>query len=213
MIIAVDGSAASGKGTLAKRLAAHFDLSHLDTGALYRALGLQLLNAGAKADIFDEKQVITESARLDLSLCSAAQIRTDKVATMASQVATIPEVRANLLAMQRDFAHHPPHGKGAVLDGRDIGSVVLPDAPVKLFIDADLEVRAQRRTKELLQAGQSAMFRDVLAEMRVRDERDRNRKAAPLMAAPGAKTIDTSGLDADQVFAVALDHIATIDPE
>ena len=207
MIIAVDGSAASGKGTLSKRLAIRFDLAHLDTGSLYRALALQLLNTGITAECIDENQASKESLRLDLSLCRAPEIRTDKVASIASKVAALPEVRKNLLALQRSFANNPPHGNGAVLDGRDIGSVVLPEAPIKLFIDAKLEVRADRRLKELLHAGQSAMFRDVLEDMRERDQRDRNRAVAPLRAADGAKTIDTSVMDADQVFAVALAYV------
>jgi cytidylate kinase len=213
MIIAVDGSAASGKGTLAKRLARHFDLAHLDTGSLYRALGLQLLRQGASPENIDEVQAISESQRLDLRLCDDPQIRTDEIASIASIIAPITAVRANLLKLQRDFAARPPHGKGAVLDGRDIGSVVLPDAPIKLFIDADLEVRADRRIKELLRAGQSAMFRDVLEDMRVRDQRDRERDVAPLRAVSDARIIDTSDMDADQVFAAALDHIATITAE
>ena len=213
MIIAVDGSAASGKGTLAKRLARHFDLAHLDTGSLYRALGLQLLKQGAKPENIDEIQVIRESQHLDLRLCDDPQIRTDEIASIASIIAPITAVRANLLKLQRDFAASPPHGKGAVLDGRDIGSVVLPDAPIKLFIDADLEVRADRRIKELLRAGQSAMFRDVLEDMRVRDQRDRERDVAPLRAVSDAKIIDTSDMDADQVFAAALDHITTVTAE
>ena len=213
MIIAVDGSAASGKGTLAKRLARHFDLAHLDTGSLYRALGLQLLKQGAKPENIDEIQAIRESQHLDLRLCDDPQIRTDEIASIASIIAPITAVRANLLKLQRDFAASPPHGKGAVLDGRDIGSVVLPDAPIKLFIDADLEVRADRRIKELLRAGQSAMFRDVLEDMRVRDQRDRERDVAPLRAVSDAKIIDTSDMDADQVFAAALDHITTVTAE
>ncbi|MEK9925088.1 MAG: (d)CMP kinase [Alphaproteobacteria bacterium] len=213
MIIAVDGSAASGKGTLAKRLARHFDLAHLDTGSLYRALGLQLLKQGANPENIDEIQAISESQHLDLRLCDDPQIRTDEIASIASIIAPITAVRANLLKLQRDFAASPPHGKGAVLDGRDIGSVVLPDAPIKLFIDADLEVRADRRIKELLRAGQSAMFRDVLADMRVRDQRDRERDVAPLRAVSDAKIIDTSDMDADQVFAAALDHITTVTAE
>jgi cytidylate kinase len=213
MIIAVDGSAASGKGTLAKRLAQHFDLAHLDTGSLYRALGLQLLKQGAKPENIDEIQAISESQHLDLRLYDDPQIRTDEIASIASIIAPITAVRANLLKLQRDFAASPPHGKGAVLDGRDIGSVVLPDAPIKLFIDADLEVRADRRIKELLRAGQSAMFRDVLEDMRVRDQRDRGRDVAPLRAVSDAKIIDTSDMDADQVFAAALDHITTVTAE
>ncbi len=213
MIIAVDGSAASGKGTLAKRLARHFDLAHLDTGSLYRALGLQLLKQGANPENIDEIQAISESQHLDLRLCDDPQIRTDEIASIASIIAPITAVRANLLKLQRDFAASPPHGKGAVLDGRDIGSVVLPDAPIKLFIDADLEVRADRRIKELLRAGQSAMFRVVLEDMRVRDQRDRERDVAPLRAVSDAKIIDTSDMDADQVFAAALDHITTVTAE
>ena len=213
MIIAVDGSAASGKGTLAKRLARHFDLAHLDTGSLYRALGLQLLKQGAKPENIDEIQAISESQHLDLRLCDDPQIRTDEIASIASIIAPITAVRANLLKLQRNFAASPPHGKGAVLDGRDIGSVVLPDAPIKLFIDADLEVRADRRIKELLRAGQSAMFRDVLEDMRVRDQRDRERDVAPLRVVSDAKIIDTSDMDADQVFAAALDHITTVTAE
>jgi len=213
MIIAVDGSAASGKGTLAKRLARHFDLAHLDTGSLYRALGLQLLKQGANPENINEIQAISESQHLDLRLCDDPQIRTDEIASIASIIAPITAVRANLLKLQRDFAASPPHGKGAVLDGRDIGSVVLPDAPIKLFIDADLEVRADRRIKELLRAGQSAMFRDVLEDMRVRDQRDRERDVAPLRAVSDAKIIDTSDMDADQVFAAALDHITTVTAE
>ena len=210
MIIAVDGSAASGKGTLSKRLADHFNLAHLDTGSLFRALALQLLNAGTEIDIISESQAIEESSRLDLGLCSAREIRTDRVASLASKVAILPEVRANLLTLQRNFANDPPHGNGAVLDGRDIGSVVVPETPIKLFIDAKLEVRAERRFKELLHAGQSVTFCDVLADMRERDQRDRNRSVAPLRAADGAKTIDTSTMDADKVFAVALDHVKHI---
>ena len=210
MIIAVDGSAASGKGTLSKRLADHFNLAHLDTGSLFRALALQLLNAGTEIDIINENQAIEESSRLDLGLCSVSEIRTDRVASLASKVAILPEVRANLLTLQRNFANDPPHGNGAVLDGRDIGSVVVPETPIKLFINAKLEVRAERRFKELLHAGQSVMFRDVMAEMRERDQRDRNRSVAPLRAADGAKTIDTSTMDADEVFAVALDHVRHI---
>ena len=207
MIIAVDGSAASGKGTLSRRLSNHFDLAHLDTGSLYRALALQLLNTGKNAEDIDESQIIKESLKLDLSLCSAPEIRTERVASTASQVAALPEVRTNLLAFQRSFANDPPHGSGAVLDGRDIGSVVVPETPLKLFIDAKLEVRAERRFKELIHAGQSVMYCDVLDDMRERDHRDRNRSIAPLRAADGAKTIDTSSMDEDQVFAVALAYV------
>ena len=212
MIIAIDGSAASGKGTLAKRVAAEFGYDYLDTGALYRAVALSLLNAGAKISNIDEKQAVTATLTLDLSLTQAAEIRTDKVAALASIVAAINPVRAELLALQRAFAAAPPSGKGAVLDGRDIGTIVLPDADIKFFIDADLDIRAERRTKELLQAGQSVMFRDVLEDMKARDDRDRTRPVAPLKAADDAITIDTSKTDATAVLALALSYIDRVGP-
>jgi cytidylate kinase len=212
MIIAIDGSAASGKGTLAKRVAAEFGYDYLDTGALYRAVALSLLNAGTNSHNINEKQAVNSASVLDLSLTQTAEIRTDEVATLASIVAAISPVRAELLALQRAFAATPPSGKGAVLDGRDIGTIVLPDADIKFFIDADLDIRAERRTKELLQAGQSAIFRDVLAEMKARDDRDRTRSVAPLKAADDAITIDTSKTDAAAVLALALSHIDRVDP-
>jgi len=207
VIIAIDGSAASGKGTLAKRVAAEFGYDYLDTGALYRAVALSLLKAGVNSNNIDEKQAVNSASELDLSLTQTAEIRTDNVAALASIVAAISPVRAELLALQRSFATAPPSGKGAVLDGRDIGTIVLPDADIKFFIDADLDIRAERRTKELLQAGQSVMFRDVLAEMQARDDRDRTRSVAPLKAADDAITIDTSSMDAAAVLALALLHI------
>jgi len=212
MIIAIDGSAASGKGTLAKRVAAEFGYDYLDTGALYRAVALSLLNAGAKISNINEKQAVNATLTLDLSLTQAAEIRTDKVAALASIVAAINPVRAELLALQRAFAAAPPSGKGAVLDGRDIGTIVLPNADIKFFIDADLDIRAERRTKELLQAGQSVMFRDVLEDMKARDDRDRTRPVAPLKAADDAITIDTSKTDATAVLALALSYIDRVDP-
>ena len=208
MIIAVDGSAASGKGTLAKRLALHLDLAHLDTGSLYRALGLHLLRSGVTAENAEENKAAAAVASLDLGLADYPEIRTDAVAGMASVIAAMPAVRSAFTTLQRDFATDPPHGGGAVLDGRDIGSVILPDADFKFFIDADLEVRADRRTRELQAKGQSVMFRDVLEDMRDRDKRDRERTTAPLKAADDAFVIDTSTMDADRVFTLAVDHIA-----
>jgi len=207
MIIAIDGSAASGKGTLAKRLAADLGFDYLDTGALYRAVALSLLKAGADGNDIDEKQAVRLSASLDLELTQSPEIRNDRIASLASQVAALGPVRAELLTLQRAFAATPPHGNGAVLDGRDIGTIVLPNADLKFFIDADIDIRAERRTKELLQAGQSVMFRDVLAEMQARDDRDRTRSEAPLKAADEAITIDTSSMDAAAVLALALSHI------
>jgi len=207
MIIAIDGSAASGKGTLAKRLAADLGFDYLDTGALYRAVALSLLKAGADGDDINEKQAVRLSASLDLELTQSPEIRNDRIASLASQVAALGPVRAELLTLQRAFAATPPHGNGAVLDGRDIGTIVLPHADLKFFIDADIDIRAERRTKELLQAGQSVMFRDVLAEIQARDDRDRTRSVAPLKAADDAITIDTSSMDAAAVLALALSHI------
>jgi len=212
VIIAIDGSAASGKGTLAKRVAAEFGYDYLDTGALYRAVALSLLKAGVNSNNIDEKQAVNSASELDLSLTQTAEIRTDNVAALASIVAAISPVRAELLALQRSFATAPPSGKGAVLDGRDIGTIVLPDADIKFFIDADLDIRAERRTKELLQAGQSVMFRDVLEDMKARDDRDRTRPVAPLKAADDAITIDTSKTDATAVLALALSYIDRVDP-
>ena len=209
MIIAVDGSAASGKGTLAKRLAAHFDLAHLDTGGLYRALALYLMRQRISAETAKETVAAAAIADLDLRLIDDPVIRDDAVAHMASVIAAMPAVRAGFLRLQRDFASTPPVGSGAILDGRDIGSIVLPDAPIKFFVDADIEIRARRRTNELQAAGQSVMFRVVLADMQARDARDRGRTIAPLRAVEDAKQINTSDMDADQVFVAALAYIET----
>ena len=207
MIIAVDGSAASGKGTLAKRLAAHYDLAHLDTGALYRCLALHLIKEGRTATNVTESEATGAVGNIDLLMAGSAAIRTDAVAGMASVVAAMPAVRQNFVSLQRQFATQTPNRRGAVLDGRDIGSVILPDADFKFFIDADLEERARRRTKELQESGQSAMFRDVFEDMQDRDRRDRERSTAPLKAAEDALVIDTTQLDADSVFAMAASHI------
>ncbi|MEC9226307.1 MAG: (d)CMP kinase [Pseudomonadota bacterium] len=207
MIIAVDGSAASGKGTLAKRLAAHYDLAHLDTGALYRCLALHLITEGRTATNVTESEAAGAVGNLDLLMAGSAAIRTDAVAGMASVVAAMPAVRQNFVSLQRQFATQTSNRRGAVLDGRDIGSVILPDADFKFFIDADLEERARRRTKELQESGQSAMFRDVFEDMQDRDRRDRERSTAPLKAAEDALVIDTTQLDADSVFAMAASHI------
>ncbi|MEK9718142.1 MAG: (d)CMP kinase [Candidatus Puniceispirillum sp.] len=209
MIIAIDGSAASGKGTLAKSLARQLGYDYLDTGALYRAVGLSLIKAGVSPDNIVENQAIDIAKSLDLDLTNSPLIRDDRVADMASRVAAITPVRAALLDLQRRFAATPQSGRGAILDGRDIGTVVLPSADLKLFIDAAIETRAKRRTKELHDAGQSAMFRDVLADMQARDKRDRTRSVAPLRAADDAITIDTTTMDAAAVLALALTYVET----
>lgn len=209
MIIAIDGSAASGKGTLAKSLARQLGYDYLDTGALYRAVGLSLIKAGVSPDNIVENQAIDIAKSLDLDLTNSPLIRDDRVADMASRVAAITPVRAALLDLQRRFAATPQSGRGAILDGRDIGTVVLPSADLKLFIDAAIETRAKRRIKELHDAGQSAMFRDVLADMQARDKRDRTRSVAPLRAADDAITIDTTTMDAAAVLALALTYVET----
>ena len=207
MIIAIDGSAASGKGTLAKGLAQHLDYDYLDTGGLYRAVALSLLNNGMDENNMSESQAVKCASSLNLSLRHSTKIRSDAVANLASKVAALHPVRMKLLGLQRGFAEVPPSGKGAVLDGRDIGTVVLPNADLKFFIDADINIRAERRTKELRQAGQSVMFRDILADMQMRDDRDKSRSVAPMRAADDAITIDTSNLDESAVLQLALAYI------
>lgn len=206
MIIAIDGPAASGKGTLARRLAAHFDFAHLDTGSIYRAVGLKVVRL--KGDPADGRVAVAAARTLSSSDLDDAALRTDEIAEAASKVAAIPEVRAVLLDFQREFASHPPGGKaGAVLDGRDIGTVVCPDAEVKLFVTASLETRAQRRLKELRQGGVEAIHSAVLRDMQDRDARDRERDAAPLLPAEDAFALNTTELDADAAFKAALDFI------
>lgn len=206
MIVAIDGPAAAGKGTLARRLAAHLGYAYLDTGLLYRATGKKVLDAGGDpADPNTAEAVAKALVAADLE---ADGLRTDEAAGAASKVAAIPAVRAALLEFQRRFAAAPPApAEGAVLDGRDIGTVVCPDADVKLFVTASDEVRAERRAKELRQAGHDAITARVLQEMKERDARDRARDVAPLIAAEDAIEIDTSDLDADQVFEKALGFI------
>lgn len=206
-IIAIDGPAAAGKGTLARRLAGELGFDYLDTGLIYRAVGMNMLRAGL--DPADSARA--EAAALDLQSrdLSAEDLRTDQAAQAASKVAVIPGVRAALLEFQRHFAAHPPAGKGAVLDGRDIGTVVCPNAPVKLFVTASVEKRAERRLKELRDRGLEAIHSTVLADMRERDERDQNRSVAPLIPADDAFVLDSTDLDADQAFAAALEFIRT----
>lgn len=205
MIIAIDGPAAAGKGTLARRLAAELGFDYLDTGLIYRAVGMNLVRAGFDpADAARAGEAARDLAPSDLE---APGLREDVAAQAASKVAVIPEVRSALLDFQRRFAAQPPGGRGAVLDGRDIGTVVCPEADVKLFVTASLEKRAGRRLKELQEKGLDAIHSTVLADMKERDERDRNRSVAPLLPAGDAVVLDTSDLDADQAFAVALDLV------
>ena len=201
-VVAIDGPAASGKGTLARRLAERFGLAHLDTGKLYRATALLVLEAGA--DPADPQAATAAARRVDPALLSDPRLSSEAVARASSLVAAIPDVRDALLAMQRDFAAHPPvPAHGAVLDGRDIGTAVCPDAVVKLFVTASPETRADRRVRELRERGAAVIYGDVLQDMTERDARDSERRVAPLAAAPDAVTIDTTGLDAGQVFELA----------
>jgi CMP/dCMP kinase len=206
-IVAIDGPAASGKGTLARRLAEHFGLAHLDTGKLYRATAFLVLVAGG--DPADPAAATEAARRVDPTRLADLALLTEEVAQASSIVAAIPAVRAALLDRQRDFAAHPPPPfRGAVLDGRDIGTAVCPDATVKLFVTASPEARAERRLRELRERGATVIYGDVLQDMKERDARDSERRVAPLAAAPDAVTIDTTGLDADQVFGLASEIIA-----
>ena len=197
LVIAIDGPSASGKGTLAKRLASHFGLPHLDTGLLYRAVGWRAERSG------EPPEAVAES--LQAGDLADPQLRGDEAGQAASRVAALPEVRANLLAYQRRFASQ---ASGAVLDGRDIGTVICPDAPVKLFVTASVAARAERRFQELRGRGADPIRSRVLAEMAERDRRDSERAAAPLKAAPDAYLLDTSDMDAAAAFSAALAFMA-----
>ena len=196
MIVAIDGPAASGKGTIAKKLAEYFNLSYLDTGILYRAVALQMLTKGMNEK--DSQSAEKVARQVSIASIDHTGIRTQAVSDLASKIAAIPGVRQELLDRQRRFAQNPDPGKdGAILDGRDIGTVVCPHADFKIFIIADLEIRAKRRWKELLQSDPTVIYCEVLEEMRSRDERDTNRKDAPLAVTSGALVIDTSNKSID----------------
>ena len=202
MIIAVDGPAASGKGTLARLLAASYGLAHLDTGLLYRAVGVGVLQAGG--DPADETAALKAVSHLVEQDLDDPALRTSKAGGAASQVAAIPAVRTALLEYQRRFANSPPgDAAGAVLDGRDIGTVVCPNADIKFFIKASPEVRARRRYLELSSNGSVTTEGEVLADILERDARDANRDIAPMVRAPAAYLIDTSDLSIEAAFAAA----------
>ena len=205
MIIAIDGPAASGKGTLGKRLAAHYGLRHLDTGLIYRAVAKALLDAGHAPD--DRARAVAAAVALDPDRFDERTLKSQEVGEAASRVSALPEVRAALLDFQRNLGRTPP---GAVLDGRDIGTVIFPDADVKIFVTASAEARARRRAAELEQAGTSVDEAEVLADIRRRDERDTSRAAAPLKAAPEAHLLDTTHLDIDAAFRAALDIVEAV---
>lgn len=202
MIIAIDGPAASGKGSIARRVSAHLGYPHLDTGALYRAVGLGMMQQGL--DLEDAAAAAEIAASLSLELLDAAEIRTAEVGEAASRVAVHPLVRSALRQFQERFAEQSP---GAVLDGRDIGTVICPKADAKLFVTADVAVRADRRHKELLARGEPIIYARVLADLKIRDQRDAERSEGPLRPANDAFHIDTSDLDIEAAVAVALDFI------
>ena len=207
MIVAVDGPAAAGKGELTRRLAGHFNLARLDTGLLYRAVGWRVLRQGA--DPADEKIAAAAAQELRPADLDEPELRSERAGAAASKVAAIPAVRRQLVDFQRNFAKHPPdRAAGAILDGRDIGTVICPDADVKLFLTARPEIRAERRLKELQAKGTEAIGSAVLRDMMERDARDAQRSVAPLEPAKDAFVLDTSDMDADAVFAAAVDFIS-----
>jgi cytidylate kinase len=202
VIIAIDGPAASGKGTLGKKLAAHYGLRHLDSGLLYRAVAKAVLDKESKPE---DRQAATALAKsLDLAHLDEAALKTPKVGEAASIVSAFPEVRAALVAFQRDFATKPP---GAVVDGRDIGTVICPNAEVKIYVTAAPEVRARRRTAEYQAQGRKIDEATVLADILKRDERDTKRAIAPLKQAPDAHLLDTTHLDIDAAIRAAIDIV------
>jgi CMP/dCMP kinase len=202
MIIAIDGPAASGKGTLGKRLAAHFGLRHLDTGLIYRAVAKALLDGGHALD--DRVRAVDAARSLDPDRFDETVLKGHAIGEAASIVSAIPEVRAALIEMQRSFAAAPP---GAVLDGRDIGTVICPQADVKIFVVAAAEERARRRAAELMAQGQAVDPAAILADIIRRDERDRTRATAPLVPAADAHLLDTTHLDIDAAVRAAIDIV------
>jgi CMP/dCMP kinase len=205
MIIAIDGPAASGKGTIARQIAQIYGLHHLDTGLLYRAVAKAMLDAGYAPD--DAERAIAAAAALDPKKFDESALKTQKITEASSVVAAIPQVREALMNYQRAFAVQPP---GAVLDGRDIGTVIAPGADVKLFVVATPEVRAKRRVLELRGRGEEADEAEVLADLRRRDERDSRRTAAPLVQAPDAHLLDTTHLSVDAVLRAAIKMIEDV---
>ena len=205
MIIAIDGPAASGKGTLGKRLAAHYGLRHLDTGLIYRAVAKALLDAGHSPG--NRARAVAAAEAIDPTSFDEPALKIQAVGEAASLVSAVPEVRGALVGFQRKFGRTPP---GAVIDGRDIGTVIFPDADVKIFVTATAEVRAGRRANELQAAGAMVNVADVLADILRRDERDTTRTVAPLKPAEDAHLLDTTHLDIDAAFRVAIDIVEAV---
>ncbi|MDE1935198.1 (d)CMP kinase [Bradyrhizobium sp.] len=205
MIIAIDGPAASGKGTLAKRLAAHYGLRHLDTGLIYRAVAHELTSKGMA--LGDEAAAVSAAQGLDPTTLDDPALKSHQVGTAASVVSAIPAVRAALVEFQRQYANQPP---GAVLDGRDIGTVICPNADVKIFVVADAKVRARRRALEARVRGEAADEAAILADILARDERDQNRTVAPLKPASDAYLLDNSHLDIEGGVRAAIDIVEAV---
>jgi cytidylate kinase len=205
MIIAIDGPAAAGKGTLAARLAKHFKLPYLDTGLLYRLVGRVMTERGQDPD--DAAAAAITALDIDLDRLSDPTLRGREAGEIASRVSVHAGVRASLLKFQQDFAAQPG---GAVLDGRDIGTVICPQADVKIYVTASPEVRAQRRTDELLDKGRNVRYRTILGEIKERDQRDAGRRTAPLAQAPDAVLLDTSHMNPEQAFQAALAIVAKV---
>ncbi|HZR87297.1 MAG TPA: (d)CMP kinase [Bradyrhizobium sp.] len=205
MIIAIDGPAASGKGTLARRLAQHYGYRHLDTGVIYRAVAHALLQRGA--DLQDERLAVKAAMELDPEALSNPALKSHDVGSAASVVSAIPAVREVLLDFQRQFAASPP---GAVLDGRDIGTVICPNADVKIFVVADPKVRAHRRTLEARARGEDADEAKILEDIIQRDERDQNRASAPLKQAEDAYLLDNTNLDIEAGVRAAIDIVEAV---
>lgn len=210
-IITIDGPAASGKGTLARRLADHLNYFYLDTGKIYRLVGLETYDLGIiPEDNPDSVAKIAENLanNFDLNTMNNSELKSDIAGQMASRTSQFPQVREAVLELQRSLAANPPEGfRGAVLDGRDCGTVICPDAPHKFFVTADTETRAKRRYEELKSNGDDVSYDDVLTEMRVRDERDANRKESPMKPADDAVMIDTSSLNANEAFDAVLKNL------
>ena len=207
LVVAVDGPVAAGKGALGRRIAAHFDYAYLDTGGLYRAVALRMLRAGDALD--DVTAMVTQANAINPADLADPELRAEATGEAASVVAPQPELRAALLAYQRNFANHPPNSAaGAVLDGRDIGTVICPDADVKLFVTASAEARAQRRHAELIGRGEDISLELVQADLAKRDARDSGRAASPLAAADDAHLLDTTKMDIETAFAAARQIIA-----
>ena len=202
MIIALDGPAASGKGTLSKKLASEFGLPYLDTGLLYRAVGYQALQQNIQADALYDLEKI--AMKIELEAIDQTELRSSEVAQMASKIASIPQVREALIKAQRNFANQ---AKGAILDGRDIGTVIAPHADYKFYITASAEVRAERRHKDLVKSNENISFDDVLKDIKERDARDQNRKTAPAKQAEDAHLIDTTNLCIEEAYSAVMSII------